>query len=163
MFRNSRQPVTTRHTPGGDNIRNLKKPLPNFKDPDVWKSLKRQCFDGELFYEDFPADEYKYFDRLRTTYLEYQVNVLSKSEAAERERLLLKEYQQSKQTAARSLEVYREYQANIKRLDSLRIEINKAQTVEGKLRPALEIVGIVTGDGDFMRRNMKGIDENETR
>ena len=161
MFRNSRQPVTTRHTPGGDNIRNLKKPLPNFKVPDVWKSLKRQCFDGELFYEDFPADEYKYFDRLRTTYLEYQANVLSKPEAAERERLLLREYQQSKQTAARSLEVYREYQTNIKRLNGLRIEINKAQTVEGKLRAALEIVGIVTGDGDFMKRNLKGIDENE--
>ena len=157
------KPVTTCNTPGGDNIRNLKKPLPNFKDPDVWKSLKRQCFDGELFYEDFPADEYKYFDRLRTTYLEYQVNVLSKSEAAERERLLLREYQQSKQTASRSLEVYREYQANIKRLDSLRIEINKAQTVEGKLRAALEIVGIVTGDGNFANRNLKGIDENETR
>ena len=36
------------------------------------------------------------------------------------------------------------------------MEINEYQT-------ALEIVGIVTGDGDFMRRNLKGIDENETR
>ena len=87
--------------------------------------------------------------------------MLSKPEAAERERLLLREYQQSKQTAARSLEAYREYQTNIKRLNGLRIEINKAQTVEGKLRAALEIVGIVTGDGDFVRRNMKGIDEND--
>ena len=140
------------------------KTLPDFKDPDIWNGLKKQCYDGErFFYSDFPADEYKYFDRLRTTYLEYQANVLSKYEAAEHERLLLKEYQQSKQTAARSLEVYREYQTNIKRLNGLRIEINKAQTVEGKLRAALEIVGIVTGDGDFMRRNMKGIDENETR
>ena len=139
------------------------KTLPDFKDPDIWNGLKKQCYDGGLIYNDFPADEYKYFDRLRTVYLEYQANVFSKSEAAERERLLLKEYQQSKQTAARSLEVYREYQANIKRLDSLRIEINKAQTVEGKLRAALEIVGIVTGDGDFANRNLKGIDENETR
>ena len=96
-------------------------------------------------------------------YLEYQAIVISKYEAAERERLLLKEYQQSKQTAARSLEVYREYQTNIKRLNGLRIEINKAQTVEGKLRAALEIVGIVTGDGNFANRNLKGIDENETR
>ena len=137
--------------------------LPDFGDSDIWNGLKKQCYSGKLIYNDFPADEYKYFDRLRTVYLEYQADVLSKSEAAERERLLLREYQQAKQTAARSLEVYREYQANIKRLDSLRIEINKAQTVEGKLRAALEIVGIVTGDGDFMRRNMKGIDENETR
>ena len=86
---------------------------------------------------------------------------MTKSEAEAQERLLLREYQQSKQTAARSLEVYREYQANIKRLDSLRIEINKAHTVEGKLRAALEIVGIVTWDGDFTNRNLKGIDGND--
>lgn len=87
--------------------------------------------------------------------------MLSKPNAAARERLLLKEYQQAKQTASRSLEVYREYQANIKRLDSLRIEINKADTLEGKLRAALEIVGIVTGDVNFANRNLKGIDEND--
>ena len=139
------------------------KTLPDFKDPDIWNGLKKQCYDGGLIYNDFPADEYKYFDRLRTVYLEYQAIKISKYEAAERERLLLREYQQSKQTAARELEVYREYQTNIKRLNGLRIEINKAQTVEGKLRAALEIVGIVTGDGDFANRNLKGIDENETR
>lgn len=155
------KPVTTCNVLGGDNIKNLRKPLPNFKDSDVWKNLKRQCYDGTLDYEDYPADEYKYFDRLRLTYLEFKFNRLPQEEAATRERLLLKEYQQAKQTASRSLEVYRQYQANIKRLDSLRIEINKAQTVEGKLRAALEIVGIVTGDGDFTNRNLKGIDEND--
>lgn len=140
------------------------KTLPDFKDPDIWNGLKKQCYDGErFFYSDFPADEYKYFDRLKMIYQEYKAGDIPKEEAEAQERLLLREYQQSKQTAARSFEVYREYQANIKRLDGLRIEINKAQTVEGKLRAALEIVGIVTGDGDFMRRNMKGIDENETR
>lgn len=163
MFKKRRQPVTTRHTFGGDNIRYFKKPLPDFKDPDIWKSLKRQCYDGTLDYEDYPADEYKYFDKLRITYLEYKFNNLPKDKAAERERLLLKEYQQAKQTEDRELKVYREYQSNIKRLDSLRIEINKAAALKEKLRAALEIVGIVTGDGDFMRRNLKGIDENETR
>lgn len=123
--------------------------------------MKRQCHDGTLNYEDFPADEYKYFDRLRLTYLEFKFNSLPQEEAATRERLLLKEYQQAKQTASRSLEVYQEYQKNIKRLDSLRIEINKADTLEGKLRAALEIVGIVTGDGNFANRNLKGIDGND--
>ena len=148
---------------GGDNIKYLKKPLPDFKNPDIWKNLKFQCYDGTLDYEDYPADEYKYFDKLRITYLEYKFNNLPKDKAAERERLLLKEYQQAKQTEARELEVYREYQSNIKRLDSLRIEINKAAALKEKLRAALEIVGIVTGDGDFTRRNLKGIEENETR
>lgn len=137
------------------------KTLPDFKDPDIWNGLKKQCYDGGLIYNDFPADEYKYFDRLKMIYQEYKAGDIPKEEAEAQERLLLKEYQQSKQTAARELEVYREYQANIKRLNGLRIEINKAQTVEGKLRAALEIVGIVTGDGGFMNRNLKGIDEND--
>ena len=137
------------------------KTLPDFGDPDIWNELKKQCYSGKLIYKDFPADEYKYFDRLQMIYREYRAGDIPKAEAEAQERLLLKEYQQAKQTASRSLEVYREYQANIKRLDSLRIEINKADTLEGKLRAALEIVGIVTGDGDFVRRNMKGIDEND--
>ena len=138
------------------------KTLPDFGDPDIRNGLKKQCYDGRLIYKDFPADEYKYFDRLQMIYREYKAGDIRKSEAEAQERMLLKEYQQAKQTASRSLEVYREYQANIKRLDNLCIEINKAQTTEGKLRAALEIVGIVTGDGDFMKRNMKGIDEHET-
>lgn len=137
------------------------KTLPDFGDPDVWNGLKKQCYDGRLIYKDYPADEYKYFDRLQMIYREYRAGDIRKKDAEAEERLLLKEYQQAKQTASRSLEVYREYQANIKRLDSLRIEINKSDTLEGKLRAALEIVGIVTGDGDFMMRNLKGIEEND--
>ena len=137
------------------------KTLPDFGDPDIWNGMKKQCYSGKLIYKDFPADEYKYFDRLQMIYREYRAGDIPKSEAEAQEQLLIKEYRNAKQTAARSLEVYREYQANIKRLDSLRIEINKAQTVEGKLRAALEIVGIVTGDGDFANRNLKGIDGND--
>ena len=133
--------------------------LPDFGDPDIWNGMKKQCYSGKLIYKDFPADEYKYFDRLQMIYREYRAGDIPKSEAEAQEQQIIKEYRNAKQTASRSLEVYREYQANIKRFDSLRIEINKADTVEGKLRAALEIVGIVTGDGDFMRRNLKGIDE----
>lgn len=135
--------------------------LPDFGDPDIWNGLKKQCYSGKLIYKDYPADEYKYFDRLQMIYREYRAGDIPKSEAEAQEQLLIKEYRNAKQTAARSLEVYREYQANIKRFDSLRIEINKADTLEGKLRASLEIVGIVTGDEDFMRRNLKGIDEND--
>ena len=137
------------------------KTLPDFGDPDIWNELKKQCYSGKLIYKDFPADEYKYFDRLQMIYREYRAGDMTKSEAEAQEQLLIKEYRNAKQTASRSLEVYREYQANIKRLNGRRIEINKSDTLEGKLRAALEIVGIVTGDGDFVRRNMKGIDEND--
>ena len=137
------------------------KTLPDFGDPDIWNGMKKQCYSGKLIYKDFPADEYKYFDRLQMIYREYRAGDIPKSEAEAQEQMLIKEYRNAKQTASRSLEVYQQYQVNIKRLDSLRIEINKAQTVEGKLRAALEIVGIVTGDGEFTNRNLKGIDGND--
>ena len=105
--------------------------------------------------------EYKFLDLYRQLIVEYKQGVKTLDECRESGKLLRKEYENNKQTAARSLEVYREYQANIKRFDSLRIEINKAAALKEKLRAALEIVGIVTGDGDFMRRNLKGIDEND--
>ena len=105
--------------------------------------------------------EYKFLDLYRELIMEYRQGSKTKAECQEIGKLLRKEYEENKQTAARSLEVYREYQTNIKRLNGLRVEINKADTVEGKLRAALEIVGIVTGDGDFMRRNLKGIDGND--
>ena len=98
--------------------------------------------------------EYKFLDLYRELIMEYRQGSKTKAECQETGKLLRKEYEENKQTASRSLEVYREYQANIKRLDSLRIEINKADTLEGKLRAALMIVGIVTGDKDFGRRNM---------
>lgn len=86
---------------------------------------------------------------------------MPQEKAAERERLLYKEYLAAKEKSAKSLYVYKVYQDNIKKAGSLRIEINKADTLEGKLRAALEIVGILTGDGDFQKRNMKGVGEGE--
>lgn len=60
----------------------FKKPLPRFSDSEVWQELKRQCYDGTIEYEDFPADEYKYFDMLRITYLKYKFAGMPKTEAA---------------------------------------------------------------------------------
>lgn len=67
-------------------MRKFKPPLPDFSDPKVWQEFKRQCYDGTIEYEDFPADEYKYFDRLRITYLCYQYNHLPKDEAEQTEK-----------------------------------------------------------------------------
>ena len=78
---------------------------------------------------------------------------MPKTEAAKQERLLLREYEQSKERDSRSLKVYKE--KNIKRFEMLKIEINKADDPMTKLSYALEIIGIITGDDSFMRINLK--------
>lgn len=137
------------------NIRYFKKPLPNFADEAVWNDLERQCYDGTIDYEDFPADEYKYFDKLRIVYLRYKFDNMPKAEAAESKRLLLKEYKLSKDKAAQSFKVCRKYQNNIKKFELLKTAINKAGSAQDKLTPALEIIGMITDDDIFMRINLE--------
>ena len=139
------------------NIRNFKKPLPKFTDEVVWRDLERQCYDGTIEYEDFPADEYKYFDQLRIVYLKYKFADMPKKEAAERKRLLLTEYKNSKVRDKEHQRVLDTYQGNIKRFERLRIAVNKASTESEKLRPALEMIGIITGEESFAERNLKGV------
>lgn len=132
-----------------------KKPLPDFSNEAVWKDLKRQCYDGTINYEDFPADEYKYFDRLRIIYLRFKFDDLSKEDAVQQERQLAAEYRSAKERATQSLNICRKYQNSIKRCEQLKIQVNKAKSDRDKLLPALEIIGLITDDESFFRINRR--------
>lgn len=135
---------------------------PDFNNPDVWQDLNRQCYDGTLDYSSFPADEYKYFDRLRLLYLEFKFNCLDREAAVIEKQRLKKEYEWGKYQLMRSAEIYGVYQDNIKRFNELRIKINKADSEKEKLRIALEIIGIVINDEKvFPKINMQENYETE--
>lgn len=127
---------------------------PNFSDPVVWKELKRQCYDGTLDYENFPSEEYKYFDKLRIIYLNYKFNGLPKDEAALKERKLHSGYEFEKRQHNASWETYSVYQDNIKRFNDRIIKINKSKSAEEKLYYALKIVEAVTGDNVIVKINV---------
>lgn len=128
--------------------------FPKFSDPEVWEELSRQCYNGCLDYSSYPADEYKYFDKLRLLYLEFKFNGMDKQTAAEVKRKLYREYTESKRRQAVSLEVYTVYQDNIKRFNDRIIKINKSKSVEEKLYYALKIVEAVTGDNVIVKINV---------
>ena len=54
-----------------------------------------------------------------------------------------------------------EYQLNIRKAGTLRSEIDKAVTVEDKLRYALECIEAMTGETGFAKRNLKELKINE--
>lgn len=133
-----------------------KKPLPKFHDPAVWAALKRQCYDGSIDYEEFPADEYKYFDRLRIIYLEFKFSGMSKDAAAEAERLLLAEYTASKEHDRRSLDIFRMYLRNKLRFRESMIKINRSTVPAEKYAAALAAISAATNDELFARINAEG-------
>jgi len=128
--------------------------LPDFKDPDVWKGLEKKCFDGSINYENYPAREYKYFDRLRILYLEYQAQLIGKNDAAREKTRLYREYIRECALAEAGVRTYRIYNKNRLRFGSLRASINKARSAEEKLGYALELIGMLTDDELFVKINM---------
>ena len=57
--------------------------------------------------------------------------------------------------------VMEEYQLNIRKAGTLRSEIDKAVTVEDKLRYCLECIEAMTGETGFTKRNLKELKMNE--
>ena len=129
----------------------------NFQDEEIFKKLESECYTDTLVFDSFPAAEYKYFSRLRKIYSDYKFGGLDKDTAAKRKAEIYADYRRDAERDGLIGRVYAEYQDNIRKAGTLRSEIDKAVTVEDKLRYALECIEAMTGEKGFARRNLNEI------
>lgn len=129
----------------------------NFRDEAIFKKLETECYTDTLDFDSFPAAEYKYFSRLRKIYSDYKFGGLDKDTAAKRKAGIYADYKQDAERDGLIGRVYAEYQLNIRKAGTLRSEIDKAKTVEDKLRYCLECIEAMTGETGFARRNLNEI------
>ena len=133
----------------------------NFRDEEIFKKLESECYTDTLVYDCFPAAEYKYFSRLRKIYSDYKFGGLDKDTAAKRKAGIYADYRQDAERDGLIGKIYAEYQNNIRKAGTLRSDIDKAKTVEDKLRYALECIEAMTGETGFSKRNLKELKMNE--
>ena len=133
----------------------------NFQDEAIFKKLETECYTDTLDFDSFPAAEYKYFSRLRKIYSDYKFGGLDKDAAAKRKAVIYAEYRHDAERDGLIGKVYAEYQDNIRKARTLRSDIDKAVTVEDKLRYALECIEDMTGETGFAKRNLKELKMNE--
>ena len=129
----------------------------NFRDEAIFKKLESECYTDTLDFDSLPAAEYKYFSRLRKIYSDYKFGGLDKDTAAKRKAGIYTDYRQDAERDGLIGRVYAEYQDNIRKAGTLRSEIDKAKTVEDKLRYALECIEAMTGETGLARRNLNEI------
>ena len=129
----------------------------NFQDEAIFKKLESECYTDTLDYDRFPTAEYKYFSRFWKIFSDYKFNGLDKDTAAKRKAIIYAEYKQDAERDGLIGRVYAEYQENIRKAGTLRSEIDKAVTVEDKLRYALECIEVMTGETGFSRRNLNAL------
>ena len=120
----------------------------SIKDNPQFNAMKIAVFKGERDIDDFPTEDYKYFDKLRELGYLYRAQQIDKAEFNKRDAANLKEYEEFKQNYIRNVT---EVAANIRLSEQLRIDMRQEKGRDKLLELALECVEVMTGEKGFKR------------
>ena len=119
------------------------------------QEMEKAAYYGQLDFNDFPAAEYRYFDRIQDIGYRVRHEGLPKELAAEEREKARRDYDKDLDERQERLRIYRKYQEAILKTDSLICGLQKTDDPREKLRFALEALGSLTGDEGLLRRNMQ--------
>ena len=97
--------------------------------------------------------EKQLFRQLRALYTEYRAGKYTREQARIEKGVIYADFESTKKLFS----VMEEYQLNIRKAGTLRSDIDKAKTVEDKLRYCLECIEAMTGETGFTRRNLNAL------
>ena len=97
--------------------------------------------------------EKQLFRQLRALYTEYRAGKYTREQARIEKGVIYADFESTEKLFS----VMEEYQLNIRKAGTLRSDIDKAKTVEDKLRYALECIESMTGEKGFARRNLNAL------
>ena len=126
----------------------------NLKNPEEFAALERQAYDGQLDFNEFPAAEYRYFDRIQGIGYRSRHEGLTREQARSERDKALKDYRDDIDALTGNLNAARQYTESRVRMGALADEIYKEHSPLGKLRLALEFVELTLHEEGFARRNL---------
>ena len=146
------------------------KPLPNFFDTDVFKKLESDCYRAgvqgkTIDYSDFPAAEYRYFERLCGVYAKFSRKEITLEEAKAQKQLFYKDYKNDIAQYLKYSDVCKKHQEAVKATETLctalcKMTIKLPDEVHEAFKIALKIVSAARGEDiteKTVLRNMEGI------
>lgn len=139
-----------------DNSKANVKLLPDFLNPEVFKQLETECYragcNGKTIdYSNFPAAEYRYFERLCSVYARHHSGDISLEEAKAQKLIYYKDYRNDLAQYLKYSEICRKHQETIKTTELLcsslcKMVIAFPDDVNAALRKALEIISAARGE-----------------
>lgn len=127
----------------------------DFKDPDVFKKLEKMAYTDTLDVSKFPPAAYKYFSELIKLYREFKGGKVSEQDAKASKAKLYADYNTAMGDYQNWITVYRAYQDNIKLAGTALSDIEKSKTAYEIAKNACDVIGVMTGDHEFCKRQMK--------
>ncbi len=114
--------------------------------------IEKAAMDGEMP-RLMTIPEKQLYRQLRALYTEYRAGKYTREQARQEKGVIYADFESTNKLFS----VMEEYQLNIRKAGTLRSEIDKAVTVEDKLRFCLECIEAMTGETGFSRRNLNAI------
>ena len=116
------------------------------------ESIEKAAMSGEMP-KLLTIPEKQLFRQLRALYTEYRAGKYTREQARIEKGVIYADFESTEKLFS----VMAEYQNNIRKAGTLRSDIDKAKTVEDKLRYALECIEAMTGETGFARRNLNAL------
>ena len=126
----------------------------NFKNPEEFAALERNAYDGQLDFNEFPAAEYRYFDRVQNAGYRVRCEGYPKEFARKDIAGAKQDYLNDLDTLRNNLRAQKQYTEARIRMGQLVNEIYKEHSPLGKLRLALEFVELTIGEDGLASRNL---------
>ena len=103
------------------------------------------------------APELCLYCSFRNLYADWHKGNISKNDASIIKNKIISEYVNFKEAYDHCCEVYKSYQDNIRFAGTLLSDIEKSQDITEIAHIACEVIGLMTGDREFLKRQLKKI------
>lgn len=120
---------------------------------DEFAKFEDMAIDGRLSYDNFPADEYKYFSKLSKLGYKNRHDGWSKEICEEKQKEYRDEYYSDKEHRERFFRMACIMQENIRKGEIMISQVNKADNQEDKLKYALQALELMICQEGFTKRN----------
>ena len=153
-----------------DNTRAYVKNLPDFFDPEVFHKLENDCYKAGcsgtvIDYSEFPAAEYRYFERLCGVYNKFSHKEISLEDAKAQKLIFYKDYRNDLAQYLKYSEICKNHQEVVKASETLctalcKMAVKLPNEVSEAFKTALKIVSAARGEDvteKTVLRNMEGV------
>ncbi len=138
------------------------KKIIHFNDEKVFFELEEQAIDGQLDYDDYPPEEYRYFSKLSKLGYKNRHNGWSKELCEQKQEEYRKEYRQACTVRDKRISHMKRLQADLIRTDQLSRRLHTARDRDTALSVALDLLAITLNDPDLPRRIATNLQEEIT-
>lgn len=138
-----------------------KKQIFLFNIPSVFDAYENQAIDGQLDYEFFPPEEYRYFSKLSRLGYHNRHHGWTKGICEIKQEEYRREYRKACAERDERLEHMKRLQTDLIRITELNRQLNTAKTADKALTVALHLIEKLTNEPGLKQRIEKNLQENK--